>query len=472
MTAPGGGRDAATLTAVACDAVRALLEDRPLVLTGGPLALLARRLDQVRELGPRDVFLLAFGIGTGPLPDPTACPSYVVDTSATSVVDELHQVVRVLADLPPAAVAALDAWDPGRRALVSAGPFPTARTVGGRRVVDGRTEAWAALEDKTTTAAVWEAAGLTRAPEEVVLARAVELLAAHRRLDEGHGTVWAGDARSGFNGAGTHVRAVTSERQVAGLATWYAGECDRVRVMPYLAGIPCSVNGLVTPDGVAVLRPVEQVSLRSGERFRYAGLSTYWDPSDADREEMRAAVRAVGGVLARDHGYVGGFGVDGVLGSAGWRQTDLNPRFTGGMGVLSRGIPHVPLMLLQAVLVSGADLGMTADELERVVLDAADDHRNGRFGLEIPSCSPASTVELPVVLTDDGAGVHRAAPGEDARSLLLGPAGVGGLVSLDLPPGSLPRGARLGPLAVELAALADEEWGLDLPPMTCAEPAR
>ena len=94
-----------------------------------------------------------------------------------------------------------------------------------------------------------------------------------------------------------------------------AARCDRVRVMPFLEGIPCSIHGVVFPEGVATFRPVEMVTLRrprESGRLRYAGAATFWDPPDDDREVMRDLARRVG-ELRRRVGYRGAFTVDGVL---------------------------------------------------------------------------------------------------------------------------------------------------------------
>jgi len=469
-------RDDAAVTHAAETAVRALLDGRPVVISGGPLAGLVRRLDQARELSGGDVFLLAFGRGTGPLPDLSTTPVHVIEQTSPDLVAEVREQVRVLADLPADAVAALDAWDPQRRAQVLGGPFVTARTVAGRRVLDGRLEEWAALEDKTTSDALWAAAGLRHAPAEVIEADVTSLRAAHLRLDDGAGTVWSGDSRAGFNGSASHVRRVGSAEQVEDVADWYAGECDRVRVMPFLDGIPCSAHGIVLPDGVAVLRPVEQVVLRqaAGTRFVYAGISTHWDPSSADREEIRAAVRRVGHVLARDHGFRGAYSVDGILTGDGWLPTELNPRFAGGMGMISRSIPDFPLMLLQAVLVCEASPGMTAVEIERTVLASADAVRNGSVHVGSPILpAPEETSELPVVFSPDGSSLRRADPGEPASSsLMLGPSGFGAFLRLDVGPGSVPPGTSVGPLAAATLALADEQWGTGFGPLLSARPAR
>ena len=101
--------------------------------------------------------------------------------------------------------------------------------------------------------------------------------------------------------------------------------------MPFLDGVPCSIHGLVLPDGTAVFRPVEIAILRdaAGRQFVYGGLSTYWDPPPADREEMRDVARRVGEHLRAAYGYRGAFGIDGVLTADGFRPTELNTADVG-----------------------------------------------------------------------------------------------------------------------------------------------
>ena len=97
-----------------------------------------------------------------------------------------------------------------------------------------------------------------------------------------------------------------------------------VRVMPFLEGVPCSIHGFVLTDGVAAFRPVEQLVLRTpgGSRFTYAGVSTWWDPTQADRAEMRTAATGVGEFLGDRYGLRGGFAVDGVLTADGFLPTE------------------------------------------------------------------------------------------------------------------------------------------------------
>ena len=114
--------------------------------------------------------------------------------------------------------------------------------------------------------------------------------------------------------------------------------------------------GTVLPEGTAVFRPVEIAILRGPDRtFTYGGLSTYWDPPAADREEMRDVARRVGEHLRTTRGYTGMFGIDGVLTADGFRPTELNPRMSAGAAAVAASVDRRLFLLLQANLVAGRD---------------------------------------------------------------------------------------------------------------------
>lgn len=257
--------------------LRPMLAGRKVVLTGNVLAAMQPLVEAVRRLGAQRPYLLAFGVGTGELPPDDAGDRLVVEHQVSDLLAEIRAIEATLRDPPKPIEAALESYDPERNAVVLVGPFPTLRTLCGRRVLDGRLPAWAALEDKTRADELWDAAGVSRAPAAVVPAEVQALAAAALELDQGAGTVWSGDAREGFNGGGEFVRWVRTAQDAAAATAFFATRCDRVRVMPFLDGIPCSVHGFVLPDGVAALRPVEMVVLRQpgSARFRYAGSSTW-----------------------------------------------------------------------------------------------------------------------------------------------------------------------------------------------------
>ena len=451
------------------EALRPLFAGRKVVVTGGPLAAMTGPCRRLRELGAERPFLLATGAGTGELPGPDEAEWVVVRVRAPDVVAEIRAAMRLLRLLPAEVLAALDRWDPGREALVLSPIFNELPEIAGRRVYGPRRPQWRRLEDKAVVDALWDDLGVARAPSAVVPAEAAALAEAAGRLDRGAGTAWAGDASQGFNGGAVCVRWVRSPEDAAEAAAFLGARCDRVRVMPFLEGVPCSIHGVVFPDAVAAFRPVELVTLRQpgSNRLRYAGAATFWDPPAADREAMRDLARRVGAGLRERVGYRGAFTVDGVLAAEGFLPTELNPRLGAGLSVMTRDLPGLPVALLDRALVEGAPLAYGAGDLEGQVLAAADRTRVGGAWTvtEVPT---DVTTELRVRF-EDGA-CRPAADGEPEDGVLaFGPSGVGGFVRLTLDPDRVPAGPPVAPLAVAALALADERFGTAIGAL---EPAR
>jgi len=456
--------------------LRPLFAGRKVVLTGGPLAGLTGVCRRLRELGAERPFLLATGLGTGEVPDPEEAEWCVVEVRAPDVVAEIRAAMRMLRLLPPDVVDALDRWDPERRALVLSPMFNELPEIAGRRVYGPRRPEWRRLEDKVLVDALWDELGVTRAPSEVVAAEPGALRAAAGRLDRGAGTAWAGDARQGFSGGAFCLRWVRDEEDAVEAAAFLGARCDRVRVMPFLEGIPCSIHGVVFPEGVATFRPVEMVSLRrpggspggsGSNRLHYAGAATFWDPPAADREVMRDLARRVGAGLRERVGYRGAFTVDGVLTAEGFLPTELNPRFGAGLATMTRDLPDLPVSLLDRALVEGDPLAFAAGDLERQVLAVADRVRAG--GAWTVTKEPAdATRELAVAF--EGGACRPAPAGRTPDGVLsFGPSGVGGFVRLALDPDRVPAGPPVAPLAVAAFALADGRFGTGIGRL---EPAR
>jgi hypothetical protein len=471
--------------------LRPLFAGRKVVVTGGPLAALTGVCRRLRDLGAERPFLLATGMGTGEVPDPGEAEWCVVELRAPDVVAEIRAAMRMLRLLPSEVADALDRWDPERRALVLSPMFNELPEIAGRRVYGPRRPQWRRLEDKVVIDALWDELGVTRAPSEVVAAEPEALRAAAGRLDRGAGTAWAGDARQGFSGGAFCLRWVRDEEDAAEAAAFLGARCDRVRVMPFLEGIPCSIHGVVFPDGVAAFRPVEMVTLRrpggssggspggsggppggspggsGSNRLHYAGAATFWDPPVADREVMRDLARRVGAGLRERVGYRGAFTVDGVLAAEGFRPTELNPRFGAGLATMTRDLADLPVSLLDRALIEGETLAYAADDLERQVLSVADRTRAG--GAWTVTEEPAdATRELAVTFA--GGACRPAADGRPPDGVLsFGPSGVGGFVRLAIDPGRVPAGPSVAPLAVAAFALADERFGTRIGRL---EPAR
>ncbi len=318
--------------AAAVERLGRLYAGRPVIVGPGILAGYTGTVSFLRELGC-DVLVLSTEQGAGAIPRIDEC--VVVDISvprAESVTEELRALDHLAHHLPDDVVAAVEEFDPDRRALWHASQFVTDdEPILGRRIVNGRPAAFMALEDKLLAEEIWAAAGVPTAPYEIVPVDAEALAAATARLASPMGAVWSGDTRDGFNGGGNYVRWVADEGDASAALEFFRARCDRVRVMPFLDGVPCSIHGMVLPDGTAVFRPVEIAIVRDvpGRRFVYGGLSTHWDPTPADRETMRDAARRVGEHLRSAYGYRGAFGIDGVMTSDGFRPTELNSRGLG-----------------------------------------------------------------------------------------------------------------------------------------------
>ena len=273
-----------------------------------------------------------------------------------SVTEELRAHDRLARRLPAHAVAAVEAFDPDRAGIWFTSPFVTTdEPILGRPVTGGRPASFLALEDKMLAD---EHLGGRRRPLRAAPHRPGRRGRPRRRppteVAGPLGAVWSGDARDGFNGGGNYVRWVATSDDQAAARGFFPPRCDRVRVMPFLDGVPCSIHGFVLPDGTAALRPVEIAMLRNAaeRRFVYGGLGTSWDPPAADREEMRDVVRRVGAHLQAAHGYRGAFGIDGVLTADGFRPTELNTRMSAGATTVAE-VDRRFFTLLQANLVGG-----------------------------------------------------------------------------------------------------------------------
>ena len=335
--------------------------------------------------------------------------------------------------LPPThlceAREAVEAFDPDGAALCLLSPFALVDLYLGRESLGGRPQSFWALEDKSLNDALWDAAGVERSPARVVDADPVDVRAAAHDIDAGAGTVWSADASQGMNGGGDRVRWVVTDDDARTALTALLPVSARIRVQPFLEGVPCSIHGFVLPDGVAVFRPVELVVLRSisPRRFIYAGISTCWDPSSPDRDEMREVARRVGQHLQTEYAYRGGFSVDGVLTSDGFRPTELNPRFAGGLSTIAKSVPELPLDLLHMATIRGIDMCVGAAQLEALLLPAADAQRYGSAYKVITAHGPAETESVDVTGGPDGL---RVAGSSDAviGTVERGPANLGSLI--------------------------------------------
>ncbi len=443
---------------------------RPAVVGPGILAARTDFVAWVREVGGT-ALVLSTADGAGPKPADGDCVVVDVAAPATSNVTEEMRVLDHLArHLPEHAVAAIETFDPARRGAWVGGPFVTTdEPILGRPVLSGRPAAFIALEDKMLADEIWDATGVARAPYEIVPADGDALAAATDRLAGPLGAVWSGDTREGFNGGGDYVRWVRDDSDRARALAFFLPRCDRVRVMPFLDGVPCSIHGLVLPDGTAAFRPVEISILRNVEArtFTYGGLSTFWDPPEVDREEMRDAVHRVGEHLRATSGYRGAFGIDGVLTAEGFRPTELNARGSAGFTQVVQ-VDRKLFSLLQDALVLGEDPGVRVADVE-ALLPLIDAERSGR---PVALAKDAVVGDVTEALTWDGARFEIAPPGQESDNVLVMADTPSGLFAKVQPCSALGPGVRLATVNLALYDLLEREFGVDLGDLSAAPDLR
>jgi hypothetical protein len=439
------------------------LAGRKVICAFEVLAGMTRLVPMFHRWETRRPLLIGDGQGTGPLPLETDADILLLDSpEAASLTEQVRARMDPTSRLTPEVVEAVERYDPDREAVWWFSPLPPNDPLLGRPVLGGRPATQIALEDKLVTDGLLDAIGAARAPTAVVPVVHRDLLAASERVREASGSdevVWAGDNRDGVNGGGDYVRWIRTPEHAARAAAFFTEHCDLVRVSPFLDGVPCSIHGLVLPDGVVVLRPLELASLRDVEagRFCHAGMGTAWDPPPADTESMRALARELGTHLRERAGYRGAFGLDGVLTATGFRVTELNPRFSGGMTRLAAAAPTAHLDLVQLNAVIGRDVGASAAAIEAATLAQLDVNRFIHVVGLSNQLHARETMQARVGQSSDGLHVVRDEDESAVATMLCGPSATGAFVRFSSEE-LAERGTRCAAIAIEALGLSDELW--------------
>lgn len=421
-----------------------------------------------KEVGAPRPLLLAGSEGTGPLPDPNDCEVVVLGTSGDTMLGGIRAYHEAIRDLPGWAVERIDAWDPEGEALAMQSFLDTRHPVAGRTPWGARPETWLELEDKMIVDELWDSAGVARAPREIVAPTIEDLTEASHRMDRGAGVVWTADNREGWHGGAEYSRYVGdvgTADEALGFMAWHAG---RVRVMPFLEGIPCAIHGLVFPDAVATFRPAEMIVFRTrgSNRFRYASCATSWDPPSEARDDMRAMARRVGAHLRDVYDFRGAFTIDGVLTADGFLPTELNPRYGAGIGTISRA-SGMPLLGFSRMLIEGEGGALDAEEIEDLTTDAADVSR-ALGGMAITDVAASETEEHRVRW--DRGGVVAADVDEANATITRGPAPLGSMIRFVLDQEAIPVGELAAPIVAQALEYADAKWGLGIGELVPATP--
>jgi len=442
--------------------------DRKVIVSLDLLAAMTGKVALLQRWGAQRPLLLADGRGSGPVPSQDdAVIVEFAEPSYDSLTEQVRARMRPDQQLTPDVVAAVQAYDPTGSAVWWVSPVGLNEPLLGRPVLGGRPRAQAELEDKLIVDGLLGAIGAPRPSSRVVSSSYDDLIDATTQVitESGRGqVVWAGDNRGGTNGGGDFVRLVSTLEQARAAAAFFAQHCDRVRVSEFLEGVPCSIHGIVLPDGVVTLRPVELVNLLDHDhgRFLYGGLGTTWDPPAADRDDMRALARTLGLHLKADMAYRGAFGIDGVLTRDGFRVTEFNPRFSGGLTRLQRAAPDVELELVHINALLGRDVARSAADIETSALELLDSHR---FVDLMALNSERLMSEHTDVLVKAGDGRLELADIEDTilGSIVAGPSSLGTFFRLVVPDEVLDTGQRAAQFGLLLHEFTNRVWHTDFP---------
>ncbi len=445
--------------------IAAYHRDKKWILTPDAAAAATPLVEQLREWGVDDLMIVAGVEGVGDIPDVPRI--HYTRASGTSMMLGIRAFTESIESPSDDLLRAVDAFDPEGRARVLGQMFSRHGNLAGRPVFGARPTRWRDLEDKTVIDELWDEAGISHAPREVV--PVPNAPAAAHRLANSLGTVWVADNKEGWHGAGEYTRWVRDEAETQPALEWFQEHADTVRVMPFLDGLPSSIHGFVTDTGVAVFNPVELLIYRRGDRpaFVYAGGANFWDPPRSVHEEMRACARVIGLLLEERMGYRGGFGIDGIATAKGFRPTELNPRLSLGHMVHSQAA-GLPLGSLERMLLEGA-IEIDASDLESTLVDAAHVRRGGAlFQLDshVPDTKTGYTID------DDGV-AHQVDPdGPNDGILRTGPAAFGKIMMVSCNSDSTPVGPSLAPRMLAVVDLARDIWSVELPQLEAAPDLR
>lgn len=431
------------------------------ILAGDVAAGFVPVVDQLRKWDVAGVMVVAGVEGVGDLPN--ADSTFLTNTSGNTMMLGIRASIRSIEDPSVELLAAVDAFDPEGEALVLNPGFSRMGHLFGRRAYGAKPRVWRDLEDKMIIDELWDAAGVERAPSAIVPIS--DAPTAAQALAGDHGTVWVADNLEGWHGGGEYARWIRCPEDVQPAVDWFKEHASFVRVMPFLDGLPCSIHGFVTRDGIAVFSPVELFIFRVANRpaFFYAQGGNFWNPPVAVRDEMREAARSVGALLHARYGYLGGFGIDGICTADGFRPTELNPRLSLGHNVHSRAA-DIPLGSIERLLIEG-DIEIKAADLEEAVLSVAESKRGGGAIFEAQGDYPPA--KTGVVFNDDRATAVDPEDPNDA-TMEIGPATFGTIIMVRFESDRTPIGPSLAPRVLQTLDLARKLWNVTVPDLESA----
>lgn len=405
-----------------------------------------------------ETLVVASNPGTGQLPETGIV---YTDSGGETILGSIRDFYASVENPDPRVQAEVDSFDPGKTARVITEPHATASEMVGRPTFGVRRAEWSAWEDKMRVDRLWDDLLISRAPVRIVAVG--DAPEAADELATAMGTVWTADNTGGWHGGGELVRWVVGPDRYRDHMEWFGARSRLVRVMPFLDGLPCSIHGWVTGSGIATFLPVEILILRHEDDsgFEYAGVATVWDAPEEATKSMRRVAHLVGEHLRSSVGYIGAYGIDGVLTPDGFRPTELNPRMSAGAGI-QLGSVDLPLGLLMRAEVEGL-VEVDHRWLEETAL--TDRKPSFHFGKMV---NETVRETLWVTFDADGALTPTVSEDEAIGKIEAGPSATGSYVMGDFNTDHLAVGQPVGPIVAAALNLAARTWNLDLPGLVAA----
>ena len=425
-------------------------------VVAGAIALAQRLVDA----GAKAVMVIAGSEGTGshPLDDVEV---FLTGATGKTMMDVVRAVAAAITTPSRELRAAVDVFDPTGEAMVLSNYLVPTGEVCGRNAYGASRPEWKSLEDKLIIDDLWDRAGVVRSPSVILkVEREAEVRTALRDVASADGAVLVADNTEGWHGGGEYTRYLAPGADLSPTLSFFAEHSRRVRIMPFLRGVPCSIHGLVTTDVVLVFRPAEMLVYRraSSDEFVYTGMNTVWDPPPAVRDQMRDVARSVGALIRSEVGYLGAFGIDGVFTAEGFFPTELNPRLTGGLGMQAEAAGQYSMGDVDRAVVAGLNVDLRLADLEREIVAGADASRSGRWLRPITHLSATETTEQPIAY--DGSSWQPVDEDDATAIMSFGPSPQGALVFVKLTENhGLASADSIAKIAAASFAVSDELWG-------------
>jgi hypothetical protein len=151
----------------------------------------------------------------------------------------------------------------------------------------------------------------------------------------------------------------------------------------------------------------------------------------------------------------------------GFLPTELNPRAGAGLRGITAALPELPFGPLTIAAQAGEALDYRPEELESLVVEAADAKRGGGGWTSFPG--DREQTEIHGLLEKSGRYRLAKGGGATSASLIIGPSDHGGFLAFTPNRDRMDRGPSVAPRVIDAFRVADRDLGVPLGPL---EPAR